>query len=113
MISFACKNIDLRDIIQCSFDLNKTDYQLLTHLLRVELQSISQISKDVQLERSTIQKSISRLFSRGLLERRQMNLSQGGYHYVYGLADKEGIRSRLFSIVDGWHSKVRDAIKTW
>lgn len=113
MISFACKHIDLRDIIQCSFDLSKTDYRLLIFLLHSEPLSISQISSSTKLERSTVQKSISRLLKNDLIKRRQINISQGGYRYIYGIDDKEILRARLNKVVEGWYHNVREAISSW
>ncbi|MBD3209263.1 MarR family transcriptional regulator [Candidatus Woesearchaeota archaeon] len=114
MISFACQNIDLQDIITCSFELNKTEYELLLFLLQQQQSlTVHDIAKKRGLERSTVQKAISQLLQKALVERRQMNLSSGGYRFLYGVHDKDDMKQRLMSIVDGWHENVTKVIKHW
>ncbi len=98
----------------CSFDLNKTEYSLLLFLLNTEEQlTIQEIAGKINFERSTVQKAIAKLLSKELVERRQINLSSGGYRFIYEISDKETIKKRLGTIVEGWYKNVVDAIKTW
>ena len=114
MISFACQNVQLQDIITCSFELNKTEYELLLFLLQEEeALTINEIADKKKLERSTIQKAISRLKEKELVERRQLNLSGGGYRFIYAVSDKDAIKERLTTIVNGWQKNVLEAINKW
>jgi predicted transcriptional regulator len=114
MISFACKQIQLKDIITCSFELSKTEYNLFLFLLQEpEPLTIQAIAEKQSLERSTVQKAISKLHAKNLLKRRQLNVQNGGYRYLYSILDKEECRKRLIQIVDGWHAQVLDAVKKW
>lgn len=106
--------IDLKEIIMCSFSLNKTEYQTLLILLKQsEALSIGEIAKLVKLERSTVQKAISKLKDKDLVDRRQINLSGGGYHFIYAAKDHDEIKSELKTIVQGWHKSVIEAINEW
>ena len=59
MISFACKDIHIKDLIKCSFNLNKTDYTLFTFFMKKDSKfTIDLLSKSLDLERSSVQKSI-------------------------------------------------------
>jgi len=51
MINFACTNIDISEIIKCSFNLNKTDYTIFTFLLNSNETDIFNLSKALKLER--------------------------------------------------------------
>lgn len=114
MISFACKNVQLQEIVMCSFDLNKTEYSLLLSMLKNEEQlTIQEIATRVGFERSTVQKAIAKLLSKDLVERRQINLSSGGYHFVYEIVDKDEIKSRISKIVEGWYTNVIAAVNEW
>ena len=114
MISFACKTVDLKDIITCSFDLNKTEYELLMFLVKQEEPlTISDIAGKTGFERSTVQKAISKLLTKEVVERRQLNLKGGGYRFIYQVEDKEALKERMRSIVDGWHRNVLEAVKKW
>jgi predicted transcriptional regulator len=114
MISFACKNVQLQDIVMCSFELNKTEYALLLFMLKNEDQlTIQEIATKTSFERSTVQKAIAKLLSKELVERRQFNLSSGGYHFVYEIADKDVIKERISKIVEGWYKNVIAAVNEW
>jgi len=114
MISFACKDILLEDLIKCSFDLTKTDYSVFMFLIENPGEfPVGDLGKIMKLERSTVQKAIKTLVARNLVARRQVNLGGGGYQFYYSVKDKEKIKKRINIIIDGWHSKVKDAIKKW
>ncbi|MBN1274765.1 MarR family transcriptional regulator [Candidatus Woesearchaeota archaeon] len=114
MINFACTTINLQDIITCSFELNKTEYELLLFLLAQEKAlSVNEIATLRGSERSTVQKAVARLLSKELVERRQLNIAGGGYRYLYATTDKDDIKQRLSSIVNEWHRNVTSAIKNW
>ena len=114
MISFACQRIDIKDIIRCSFDLSRTEYVLLVHLLgEEEPVTISAIANKKGLERSTVQKAISNLYEKGIVERRQLNLSSGGYRYIYAVKEKELLKERLSKVMDEWFRNVREAVDKW
>ncbi len=114
MISFACREIELKDLIKCSFDMTKTDYTVFEFLMRNDKSfSISNIASKLRLERSSVQKAIQNLVLRELIERRQLNLDQGGYKFYYSVRNKDEIKARIDEIIDGWHKKVKEAIKKW
>lgn len=114
MITFACKTVDLQDIIKCSLELTKTDYALFTTLLEAEEPfTVAELAGKQGLERSSVQKAISRLQEKRIIERRQHNLAGGGYRYSYSIADKEELRKRLQDIVEQWYGNVRKALTDW
>jgi predicted transcriptional regulator len=113
MISFACKTINVQEVIRCSFELTKTEYELLRFLLGKKRMSISDISKQQGFERSTVQKALQGLQKKNLATRRQINLAQGGYQYVYEVKDKQELQRNLIMIINTWHQNVEEAVKTW
>ncbi|MBU1854349.1 MAG: MarR family transcriptional regulator [Nanoarchaeota archaeon] len=114
MISFACKEIQLKDIIKCSFDLKKTDYIIFNFLMNSDSElSITDIAKKLKLERSGVQKAIQNLVVRELVLRRQVNLDNGGYQFFYSIKNKDEIKSRVEKIIDSWQRKAKEAVKDW
>ena len=73
--------------------------------------TISEISKAIKKERSTVQKAIYNLIKRGLVKRRQMNLTAGGYSYYYSPLDKEEIKKRMLKLVKDWSLSVSKSIE--
>lgn len=114
MITFACKNIKLRDLISCSFNLSKTDYDVLMFMLHKQAShSVIGLSRMMKLERTTIQKAIKHLLEKQLVRRLQKNLESGGYQYFYEVYDKEELKSKIKQIVQRWHSAVEKEIDDW
>lgn len=113
-VSFACKTIDLQDILRCSFNLNKTEYNLLLFLMKQsESLCASSIGEMVSKDRTTIQKAIKHLLDSDLVHKHQVNLDQGGYIFVYKIKDKEYLRTRILEVVNSWHNSVVNEVKNW
>lgn len=114
MVSFACKQIDLKDILMCSFNLNKTEYNLLLFLMKqTESLCASSIGELVGKDRTTIQKAIKHLLDMDLVHKHQVNLDQGGYIFVYRIKDKEYLRKRITEVVSDWYNAVLSEVKKW
>ncbi len=112
MIDFACKSIKVEELIRCSFQLSKTDYEVLVKLMDSE-KDTKKLAEEMGLDRSTVQKSVSKLRNQGLIKRRQYNLSSGGYRYVYTSKEKEEIKKEVRSLIDKWSSSAKEAIQDW
>ncbi len=113
-LSFACKIIDIEDIIRCSFDLNKTEYLVLIFLLRHKSEySTSDIASKLNKDRTTVQKAIKSLIEKDLIFRRQINLSSGGYVYYYSIKDKEKLKKRVLTLIDNWADSAKRTIINW
>ena len=115
MISFACKKIKDEELIRCSFNLNKTEYKILIFLLKNKgkIFTISQLSKRMRLERSTIQKGIKNLTEKRLVKRLQKNLSGGGYIYLYQVKNEQEIKSKMTDIIKEWYEACIKQIEDW
>ena len=113
-ISFACQNIDFKDVIMCSFSLNKTEYALLIFLLGQQGRlSATSIGKHLNKDRTTVQKAIKKLVDTQLVSKYQINLESGGYTFVYAVKEKEELRRRILQIVQAWSDNVVAAVKSW
>ncbi len=114
MISFACRDINFKDLIMCSFELNKTEYNVFMFLIsHREDFTTTQIADELGLDRTTVQKAIKSLTDKNLVFRTQQNLEKGGYIFIYSIKDKEDVKKRMLSIVENWYDKVIKEIKSW
>lgn len=105
MVDFACRNISKEDILRCSFNLNKTEYLVLTALFSGQ-HAIKEISSSTSLDRTTIQKAIKGLIAKRIILRKKC-LSA----YVYYIEDKVQFKKELSKIISQWYSSVRKEIK--
>jgi predicted transcriptional regulator len=114
MISFACHDIEFKDLLRCSFELNKTEYNVLMFLLKSDKSYTAlKLGDMMRLDRTTVQKAIKRLADKDLVMRKQENLDKGGYIFHYGINNKEDIKQRMQKIVERWHDEVAKEIKRW
>jgi predicted transcriptional regulator len=114
MISFACRDIEFKDLLRCSFELNKTEYNVLMFLLRSnKFYTAIKLGELMELDRTTVQKAIKRLAEKELVTRKQENLDKGGYLFHYGINNRDDIKERMQKIVEAWHEEVVKEIKRW
>ncbi|HOI19035.1 MAG TPA: helix-turn-helix domain-containing protein [Candidatus Woesearchaeota archaeon] len=111
MLYFACKKIDFSELVRCSFQISKTEYKILKKLMsRKTPMTVSEIAQQFDKERTTIQKAVQNLHDKKLIDRRQINLNNGGYIYYYLVKDKDQIKKRIKDIVTGWYKSVISSI---
>lgn len=114
MVYFACNQVDLEEIIKCSLDLSKTQYAVFDFLLSKRGRyTVKEISQELSLDRTTVQKAVKELLRKELVERFQDNLERGGYTFVYRIESKEKIKKRLRNIIRDWCKSAEKEIKEW
>jgi predicted transcriptional regulator len=114
MMSFACRGFRFSELLRCSFGLTKGEYSLLMALLKASRQlSVQEVSGLAGVDRSTAQKALSRLLEKGLVLRRQLNQSPGGYVYLYWPQKKPQIKRRVLMVINDWHKHVRKEVSAW
>ncbi|MFW6311933.1 MAG: winged helix-turn-helix transcriptional regulator [Nanoarchaeota archaeon] len=111
MIDFACKKIELNDVIRCSFDLTKSDLKIMFFLFNNSSLTSSEISSELSLDLSTIQRSLKRLYKKDIVRRNQKNLEKGGYVYEYEINSKNEIKNRIINIIEDWKDNVEKELK--
>lgn len=111
-MDFGCERIDPKDLIKCTFGLNKTELGLFLFLTKSSrCETVQTISKSLALDRTTIQKSLKKLLEKGIIERRQDNLDNGGYVFLYCIKKKQEIKGKMQSILDDWHGSAAKEIE--
>lgn len=114
MIHFACKRIEIGEIVRCSFALSKSEYGVLEILAKSKNPlSVQEISKRLSLERTGTQKALKGLLEKGIALRKKCNLPGGGYSYCYFAASPSDLKKRMKESVKGWVSGVYREIDSW
>ena len=114
-MEFACKKIDVKDIIACSLGLKKSEYKVFEALLenRDDHMSLKDLSRKLDLDRTTLQKVLKRFTENELVLRFQENLDTGGYIFVYKIKDKSILKKRIHKAIDGWYDTAKQAVEKW
>lgn len=114
MIDFACKQFNIEEIIKCSLGLTKAEFEIFRFMLEhSEEYNTQDISKKKNLELSTVQRTLKKLVDKEVVHRRQINLEQGGYIYVYSIKNKKAIREKINSLLKDWSIKVEKELNSW
>ena len=115
MLDFACKQFDLKEILRCSLNLTKAEFKVLEFFLnhKVKKYNSNEISKSMNLDLTTIQKSLKKLYDKKIIIRSQKNSAKGGYIYYYEIENKETISKTILRTINNWINKVEIEINIW
>ncbi|MBS3084964.1 MarR family transcriptional regulator [Candidatus Pacearchaeota archaeon] len=114
MIDFACKKFDLDEVIKCILGLSKSEFHLLKFLSENDKKfTTEELSKNLNLDKSTIQRSIKKLHEKNLVSRSQINQSVGGYVFLYRIKEKENIKKIVKETLDKWVETFKNKITNW
>lgn len=114
MIDFACKQFNIEEIIKCSLGLTKAEFEIFRFMLdNTQEFSTHEISKKKNLELSTVQRTLKKLVDKEVVTRRQINLEQGGYIYVYSIKNRKVIREKINDLLKDWSNKVEKELNSW
>jgi predicted transcriptional regulator len=115
VIDFACRRFRLDEVIKCGLGLSKSDYKLMEHLLDKEEEwfTTEMLVKQMHLHLSTAQRSVKRLYEKGVLLRSQKNLDNGGYVFQYQIKNKKALSNLVQDIVHKWAKRVEEELKKW
>ena len=116
MIDFACKRIEFDEIIKCGLNLSKTEVSIFKYFIydkpNQQLSS-TEISNDLNLDLSTIQRTLKKLYEKNIVEKYQMNLDKGGYVFVYKIKSRQHIKEVFYQNLDNFTKKVKKEIDSW
>ncbi len=115
MIDFACKRFSLEEVIKCGLGLTKADFKVFSFLIKNHdlFFTTSDLSKKTNLDLSTVQRSIKRLYEKNMMTRKQENLKAGGYVFYYRIKSKRDIKQMVLAIVNGWTNRVENEFEEW
>jgi len=113
-LNFVCKIFTIEDLLKCSFGLNKTELQIMKFLLEEkEEKTIEEIIKIIKKDRTTVQRAVKKLFEKDLIKRRQINLKNGGYVFVYSPKAKAELKEKVYKIFEAFKESVGKEIHRW
>lgn len=114
-MDFACKKIELEEVVRCSLNLSRADYKLMSFLMDCDCKEFNtkELSKRLKIDLTTAQRSVKSLYEKGIISRLQKNLYSGGYVFVYKIKNKHEIKTKILTIIQNWSKGVEEKIKKW
>ncbi|WP_048128284.1 TrmB family transcriptional regulator [Methanosarcina lacustris] len=115
MIDFACKEFKVEDVIKCALSLTKADLNVMKHFLNEPEKWVETdtLSRSLDLDISTVQRSVKKLHEKGILQRSQQNLDGGGYVFIYKIHSRNQIKNVILKIVQSWADRLGQELEQW
>ena len=76
------KDINIRDVMKCTLGLRDLEIDAYFELIRKPMK-VNELAKQLERNRSTIQRVVTNLIAYGLAHRRVKTVRGGGYFYEY------------------------------
>lgn len=112
-VDFTCKKVTLKDLVQCNYNLNESEYQIFAEIIKSKKGlSVKELVEKVQKDRTTIQKILAKLLKRELLMKRQINLDRG-FMFVYFSKNKDDIVKEIEENVNSYFEKIKEGLEKW
>jgi predicted transcriptional regulator len=114
-IDFACKKIELDEVVKCSLNLGNAEFRLISFLIKHSNGNFStqELSERLGLDKSTIQRGVKKLHEKDLLFRSQLNQSVGGYLFLYRIKSKLEVKRKIEGIIKIWNERLTSSLKNW
>jgi predicted transcriptional regulator len=97
-------------ILSCVFGIQ--DHESRTYLVLLEHpdSTVAELAEELDRDRSNVNRSLTTLLSKNLVERRRRLLDPGGYVYEYTAVDRPEAKEMLHDALDAWVGNVHEAI---
>ena len=71
------------------------------------------LSKALNMDISTIQRSVKKLHEKEILQRSQQNLDGGGYIYGYKINSRAEVKNIVMNVVSSWAERLGQELEKW
>ena len=114
-MDFACKELKVEDVIKCALNLIKADLKVMKYFLNETERWVDTdtLSKVLNLDISTIQRSVKKLHEKEILQRSQQNLDGGGYVFRYKINSRAKIKNIMMTVVNSWADRLGQELEKW
>jgi predicted transcriptional regulator len=97
-------------VLSCVFGIRDHESRTYLTLLDHPGSTVAELAETLDRDRSNVNRSLSTLRDKGLVERRRRLLDSGGYVYQYTAVPVPDAKSRLHDALDEWVEDVHAAI---
>ena len=112
-VDFTCKKVSLKDLVQCNYNLNDSEYLVFAELMKTKKGlSVKEIVDKIQKDRTTVQKILAKLLKRGLCMKRQINLDRG-FMFVYFSKNRSEVISEIEVNVENYFKSLKESLDKW
>jgi len=97
-------------VLSCVFGIQ--DHESRTYLVLLDNpgSTVAELAEELDRDRSNVNRSLTTLLEKGLVERERRLLDPGGYVYQYTATPLPEAKRLMHRTLDAWVEKVHDAI---
>lgn len=93
---------EMKEMMKVLYDLSSSETEVLYFLCDKEAR-VSEISENLNKDRSTVQRYLSKLRTAGLVKREsKVEEEKKGRYYIYRVPDKEEMKAKVKDKMDEW-----------
>ncbi len=101
------------DLLCCAFGLRNSELDVYFELISGP-KTVEQIAERIKRDRSTVQRVLNKLHSKGLVMRNTHKIQRGGYYYEYSAEDTEVVREQILTQLEEWYTATKSfLIESW
>jgi predicted transcriptional regulator len=100
-----------RQVMSCVFGIHEHESRTYLLLLDQPGSTVEELANQLERDRSNVNRSLSTLLDRGLVERERRLLDSGGYVYQYTGVELPEAKEMLHAALDEWTEHVHGVIE--
>lgn len=101
---------DFERVMECVFGIGAHETRTYFLLAKKPGSTVTELADDLERDRSSVNRALSTLHRKGLIERERRLLDGGGYVYQYGAVPLPETKERMHQAVEEWSAQVHDQI---
>ncbi|TFG31663.1 MarR family transcriptional regulator [Candidatus Thorarchaeota archaeon] len=101
------------DLLCCAYGLRNSELDVYFSLISGP-KTVEQIAERIGKDRSTVQRVLNKLHSKGLVNRDTHTIDRGGYFYEYSAEKSETVRDQILGQLEEWYQATKSfLIESW
>ena len=101
------------DLLCCAFGLRNSELDVYFDLISGP-KTVEQIAERIKRDRSTVQRVLNKLHSKGLVMRNTHKIQRGGYYYEYSAEETEVVRNQILAQLEEWYTATKSfLLESW
>jgi len=99
-----------QQVLSCVFGIQEHESRTYLALLDNPGSTVAELAETLDRDRSNVNRSLTTLLEKGLVDRQRRLLDPGGYVYQYTATDLPEAKASLHEALDEWVERVHHAI---
>lgn len=95
------------DLMQCMLNLGDLEIKILRKIMDSGPMKNEDLARQFKRDKSIIHRCLQRLMTCGLVVREKLNISKGGYYYVYSTIPEDAIRDKMSDCVENMYRNMK------